>query len=916
MLKINLVLTFFILRSMNKMLTSRACACGLFFIACIFALISCSDNENRSGEESKFVFMGNAPVIFSEIHAANAEYEDEFGEKPGWVEFYNPADTAVNLKGYSLANASDANGDLWTFGDVVVQPLSYLTVFFSGRDRPNLSLPSDSIDLIESAAYAYNRIEPPDHNSTAQHRFLKNTGLSGTLVNNLYNEVWPRTMIVLCNSYAIDVSKINQILLRGYLKKNFNLRIDLVQEAAQDYRTWYSRTITGTGKENDFYIIELPSNSDFSNFRKINELHFSTPHLFVGDINFSFSSIVAKKREGDIHVSFELNESGGKLFLIDSRQQIRDSVVYPAAVRDLSFAKNFEILGGGQWTYSKPPTPNSANSYEFYEGQAQQISEASIPKSGYFLNALSFTLPTETEQGIIRCDTSGAIPNESSVLKSGSTLNLTKTAVLRCVKFKQGAYPSEPILRTYIIGERLPSLPVVSIAVNPIDMFDSTIGIYTMGQNETTTSSPYFGANFWGDTELPIQMDFFENGAKHAWSYSAGIQIFGGWTRSRAKKSVAIGFRNKYGQKNLSYPLFPEHPNLTKFNWFILRNNGGGDNDYIRDMLMTSLTEGLGIDYQKGRSVIVYYNGKYFGIYQLRERSNADYFDTNYGIDENDIDLVKVDNMASRGSDTDYQDILKWLGNVTLDDENLEQLKRRIDLDNYTNYFQSEIYFKNTDWILSKENNLKRWRSRNPVSKWKWFLYDTDSSNKYPQTKMLNLINQPHLVHLTLIIRKLLKNQNYKNAFINRFSLLLATYYAPARVETRINALMRSIESEIPLDQQRWNLNVTYMDSSLTTIRNFGKNRPAEMQNEIKSFFELGNSVDLTLTANGNGKILVHNLPMLKNNATFKVYSTVPITIKAVPNAGAIFSGWSDGNKSTERTITIEQTTTLKANFF
>jgi len=734
-----------------------------FFLAYISALISCSDGINHSGEESKLVFSGNVPVIFSEIHAANADYKDEFGEKSGWVEFYNSADTVVNLKGYSLKNANNANGAFWTFGDALVLPRSYLTIFFSGRDIPDLNLPSN------------------------------------------------------------------------------------------------------------------------------------------------------------IHVSFELNESGGELFLIDPQQQIKDSVAYPATIRDLSFAKSFE---NGQWAYSRPPTPNSANSYESYEGQAQQISEASIPKSGYFENALSFTLPAETEQGIIRCDSSGAIPNENSMLKSGSALNLTKTIILRCTRFKQGVYPSEPILRTYIIGERLPSLPVVSIAVNPIDMFDSIVGIYAKGPN-ARADYPYYRANYYNDIELPIQIDFFESGAKHAWSHLAGIKIHGGLSRTHAKKSVAIGFRKKYELKNLIYSLFPEHPNLTKFKWFILRNNGSSyANDYIRDMLMTSLTEGLGIDYQKGRPVIVYYNGEYFGIHNLRERSNSDYFDTNYGINENNIDLVDGYNIVKRGSDADYQDILRWVGNVALDDENLEQLKKRIDLDNYTNYLQSELYFSNKDWPI---NNLKIWRSKIPASKWKWLLYDTDHGFGFhdglPYGKVLEYITEPTGLYFTnppyssLLIRKLLENENYKNAFINRFSLLLATYYAPTRVELRINALMSPIESEIPLDQQRWVFDANHMNYQLTKIRNFGKNRPEQMQKEIEEFFGLGSPVDLTLKVSGNGKILVHDLPVLNNNATFKVYSTVPIIIKAVPSGGAKFKGWSDGDKNAERTIIVEQAATLQANF-
>jgi hypothetical protein len=461
-------------------------------------------------------------------------------------------------------------------------------------------------------------------------------------------------------------------------------------------------------------------------------------------------------------------------------------------------------------------------------------------------------------------------------------------------------------LRTYIIGERLPSLPVVSIAVDPKDMFDPIAGLYTV--------------NFLDDDiELPIQINFFENQTRHAWSYSAGIKMHGNWSLGFPKKSVAFVFKGKYGQKTLNYPLFPEYPRLTKFNGFILRNNGNNfGKDYIRDMLMTSLTEGLGIDYQKGRSVIVYYNGEYFGIHNLRECSNKDYFETNYGIDENYIDLVKGNNEVSNGSNVEYQDILQWVGSVALNDENLKQLESRIDLDNYTNYMQSEIYFINRDW---PGNNLKRWRSNLVSSKWRWLLYDTDWGFVNITFKMLDFITEPNgptypnPPSSTLLIRKLLENQNYKNAFINRFSLLLATYYAPARVEARINALMKPIESEIPLDQQRWNLNASAMNIELTRIRDFGKNRPTQMQEEIEDFFGLSNPVDFTLSIKGNGKILVHNLPVLNGNATFKAYPSVPIIIKAVPNSGARFKGWSDGNMQAERTVTVSQVWRLEAEF-
>ena len=87
------------------------------------------------------------------------------------------------------------------------------------------------------------------------------------------------------------------------------------------------------------------------------------------------------------------------------------------------------------------------------------------------------------------------------------------------------------------------------------------------------------------------------------------------------------------------------------------------------------------------------------------------------------------------------------------------------------------------------------------------------------------------------------------------------------------------------------------------------------MQSEIGTFFNIGSPVDLTLSAGGGGNVSVHGLQVLNGYATFKAYPTVPIVIKATPNAGMRFEEWSDGSKEAERTVTVRETTTLEAKF-
>jgi hypothetical protein len=493
------------------------------------------------------------------------------------------------------------------------------------------------------------------------------------------------------------------------------------------------------------------------------------------------------------------------------------------------------------------------------------------------------------------------------------------------------------------IVNRLPSLPIVSIIVDSNSMFNGPKALYKSGAGgDCNDGKPII---FRSDEEIPVYVDFYESGAAHKWSYPAGIRIHGGCSRNNDKKSVIISFKDNYGQKNLNYPLFPSHPKLTKFKHFMLRNNGNNfTNDYIRDMLMTSLTEGLGIDYQKGRAVVVYYNGQYFGIHNLRERANSDFFQTNYNIDDKDVDLIKSSGEASEGSDADFQrDVINWLQGIsTLTDNDLETLKQRIDVDNFTNHFQSRIFYIDGDW---PGNNMKRWRHKNSLNpelrKWRFFLYDADhgfgswgigSICGIDNVDMLSSCGTNAMKHATgqrphdwankppstLILSKLLTNNSYKHAFINRFSLLIATYFSSAKINAKIDELMAPINSEIPYDQNRWNHKASTGGlgwewiRGLSTIRTFAALRPALMQSEITTFFNLGSPVNLTLKINGNGKILVHDLPIPSTSATFKAYPEVPITIEAI---GSGFKNWDDGNTGRKRIITINNNKTLIANF-
>jgi hypothetical protein len=78
-------------------------------------------------------------------------------------------------------------------------------------------------------------------------------------------------------------------------------------------------------------------------------------------------------------------------------------------------------------------------------------------------------------------------------------------------------------------------------------------------------------------------------------------------------------------RRTLRIPDFPDKA-VAEFDTFILRN-GGNDwgNGVIRDLYLQSLAENTGLDRQYGRPVLVFLNGEYWGLHDLRERFDDDY---------------------------------------------------------------------------------------------------------------------------------------------------------------------------------------------------------------------------------------------------------------------------------------------------
>ena len=917
--------------------------CRRFFLFSILASLSvlvssCSDDgsspdkgEPSAGDESSLPYVGGS-VMFTEVDPVNVSYSDHEGDDDGWVELVNMSNDFVDLSGMFLTD-SKSQPEKWQLGNFVIPPQSFALVFMSGKNYPDYVMPHDTTDLVGSGCWTWTDAQnDPPGNSYAEpldgqkkNCFTENkqqyVGARMRLGDN-EDLGWSSISVFVGTGSSnpadvVDISATNEILLNAFITEDRKVSFRLTQPDVEDWKG-YEIVLTGTGDSSTVYKVPLPTGKTFPDLENIYGTRISPEANESQEVTVKIFNYVARNRGHEPHAGFKLDKAGGSLYLVNAAHEIVDSVAYPNVPAGKSWSLG--TANGGTGFGFAEPTPYGMPVADVYTERSPALDTlVDLPPSGFYTDGMTVSFPEDAE---VRCGEGGLAPVATSpVTKS---LQINKTTVLRCASFVAGTLPGDEIVRTYVF-EKAPATPVVFLTADPNSLFDPDTGIYMEG-NFAQEKEPHYGANYWLDKELPTFVELFEPGAKTpAFAKRAGLKIFGNYSRQNDKKSVAITFREKYGDKRLKYPLFPDFPELTKFKVFILRNNGSNYvNDYVRDRMASSVSEGLGVDYQRGRGAVVYYNGEYFGIHNIRERSTEYYFETHYGLNPDEIDLIKADNTVSAGSSIDYVKLMEWVEENHLDDaENYAYVASKIDVDNYLNYTHTEIFANNRDWPA---NNMKKWRGTNPQTKWKWFLYDLDFGfgNDYSEYKDQNIFDfvtaedgpgWPNGPEHTLLLRRLLENEEFKAAFINRMAVLLSMNFESSRVRARLDKMMAEIETEVDRDQKRWNQSSSRMERHLGIIQDFIDERPGIVRSEMSEHFELGKPAKVSLRVQGNGRILVHGLPLDSGNMTVEFFEGFPVTVTAQPTDGGIFTGWSDGETAQTRTVLPEEVDELTASF-
>jgi hypothetical protein len=623
----------------------------------------------------------------------------------------------------------------------------------------------------------------------------------------------------------------------------------------------------------------------------------------------------ADNHDTTIHTNFELSRRGEFIGLFDAGGSVIDSFRFSSQKNDISYGRMVNDLNS--WGYFDTVTPGSPNNIVYYSGIAADP-QFSV-SGGYYSGSQTLTLSSEIPATEIHYTFDGRPPVESSPLYSES-IGIDSTMVIRIRTYEDGKLPGDIITHTYFIDEEV-NLPFISLVTDPDNLFDDVTGIYVIGTNGVSGYCSSTPMNVNQDWERCLNIEYYDMNGDVQINQRAGVKIFGGCSRTRyPQKSLALYARSEYGKGSFDYQLFTNKP-IYSFESFVLRSSAD-DSPFTmyRDPLAQSVLTGeVDADGQAYVPAVVFINGEYWGIHNIREQLNEHYVVGNYNIYVEEVNLLKrypeMPYNVVYGSAEHYNDMIDYIDAHNMaTDVNYEYIKTQMNVDSYIDYQIAEIFLGADDW---PGNNIKFWRATTgPFNKWKWMFYDMDWTFTHSSWNILERATDPNCncgwpnpPWSTFLFRKLLENESFKNEFIQRYAYYISTTFHPDRLKYFIDSLKTNIEPEIPRHLERWgdqtvpnpeswikpNFNsMEEWEYNINVMRTFTDERPAYAISHLTDYFDLTGMANLTIGSNlpDAGIMKINNKKIPGGEYQGDYFRDIPLNIKAISFPGYKFSYW------------------------
>lgn len=874
-----------------------------------------------------------AQVFLNEGSNRNAStIADEDGDYPDWIELYNGGSGSASLAGWYLSDDA-ANPMQWQIQGLSLPAGAHQVIFCSGKDR-NENVHHWETALDDNSTYRY--LVPTAATSTNWKNFGFNDaawaqgtpgfgygdGDDATLLPNPTTAVYARSVFTISDTSRLAAAILHVDYDDGFIAylngveiarsnmsvAGWNTFADGQHEAAMynganpegfalDMATLRSAWRLGTN------VLAIEAHNVDAVSSDLSLIPFLTFGIADASVFYALPPLWFGAASARLHTNFKISGSGETVYLTDNTGTLRDSLVVNNLQIDYSLgcATDGSTLRGIFTT----PTPNATNNTQPANVNGYEPAPTFSLVPGFYGSTQTVALAVASTTAQIRYTLDGQEPTAASPLYS-APLSLDTTTVVKARAFSTaGRLPSVPATASYFVNNAYQhGVPVISMTIENDDFYGAE-GIYD---------------NWWTDWKKPCHIEYFDaDGKQLQFAQRAGVKIEGGagGSRSQPMRSMRIELDHSVlGEEAVQYPLMSARPDRQEWAAFYLRN---GSNQYLNlpykdAILVEGAGKGTNNNYSAHNCVAVYLNGDFWGIYELREKQDVNYFEQNYGIDPDSLSLLGLSYWyngvlrAVEGGQTALDDFWNDYNSFLALNPNspnyLQDVDTRFDLDFYTDYVIAETWVPNYDW---PQNNIKIYKGNATDDKWRFGIIDLELSfnpngwsDRFSNTIDYIANYDPNNPYIH-IWQNLMQNAEYHDYFINRYADVMNTAYQCEEWVETASRIQAEALPEMGYQHQRWGdpwiSQVDYLinlQNNYLTLLSEVCNRNQSVRDFIQNQYGLNKQVDVVLDVQpaGAGTIRISTISPEEYPWTGVYFDGVPVRIEAVANFGYTFSHW------------------------
>ena len=577
----------------------------------------------------------------------------------------------------------------------------------------------------------------------------------------------------------------------------------------------------------------------------------------------------------NIHTNFKLHQTKGNEWIIltdPDGSTIIDSVFIKPCLTNMSRGRmNYTDDTKAVFQNPSPGTINNSGYIDYNE------TPLFSPAAGIYAGSVNVTIDV-SPGSTVYYTTDGSLPDNSDNIYS-TPININNTTVLKAVAYSNNPeiLPSFMEYGTYFIDVSH-TMKILSISGRESNN-PANPELYELiaGGNQIEPYGTFEIYNSDGSLFDKSRGEFNEHG-NDSWAY--------------AQRGFDFITRDQFGYNYAIKGEVFNETNRDRFQRFIVKcaaNDNypyayGSSGAHIRDAYVQSLSQvaKLRLDERSHESCVMYLNGDYWGVYELREKVDDIDF-TDYYYDQDSVAFLKtwgntwVDVLINEQDPNtvfdEWDDIRTYItGNDMTDMANYQYVKDRFNVGSLIDYFLLNSYVVNADWL---NWNTAWWRGLildGDKKKWRYALWDMDNTfdhganytgipNNGPDADPCdpesfgNIGGQGHIP----IWNALIQNEDFFNDYINRWSNLSNSYLSCEFMIAHLDSLIEIIQPEMQDQINRWGGTYNEWMDNVNDMKDFINDRCSFLNDALVDCYDIDGPYNVTVVIDGVGEVDFNN---------------------------------------------------------